>query len=39
MALFDGEFLSLVAGENRIQIAWNEPGPSALEVQYRERWW
>lgn len=39
MALFDGEFLALVNGQNRIQVAWNEPGPSDIAVKYRERWW
>lgn len=39
MFLFDGEFLSLVNGENRIQVAWNEPGPSGITVKHRERWW
>jgi len=37
--LFDGVFPTLVPGQNRIQVTWNEPGPSAILVEYRERYW
>ncbi|HEY3265782.1 MAG TPA: hypothetical protein VGM37_02560 [Armatimonadota bacterium] len=39
MSLFDGAFPELAGGANQIQVAWNEPGPSAVSVTFRNRWW
>lgn len=39
MHLFDGEFLTLAPGTNRIRAQWNEPGPTVVQALWRERWW